>query len=171
MFKQLISIVAIGALPFLIASEVDAQTQVRNFNLNCGLIGKFVRYPPHLQHCRALVVCDEHRLCRKKKSILQEPLVEELGLSVLPLDDDVSDTTSSDETDSGESASNDVNAVIGARASADAGLGGGGVGAHIGGGASAGSGSPGSASAGASSGVPAGGLGAGAGGSLGVGGL
>lgn len=47
----------------LICTSAEAQTQVRNFNLNCGLIGKFAQYPQHYQHCRSQLSCIDPRTC------------------------------------------------------------------------------------------------------------
>ena len=156
-------------LPVVDASSPHAQTQSRNFNLNCGLIGKFVRYPPHLQHCRALVVCDDHQMCLRKKSIQRKLPAAQLAFSVPELNEEVSDAPGN--ANPGDPASNPTGGSLGATVSAGADLSGGGVGAGAKGGASIDSGSNDSVSGGLSGGVSAGGVQAGAGGSLGVGGL
>lgn len=181
MIRPLIPVCLLGALMVIDVSAADAQTQIRNFNLNCGLIGKFVRYPPHLQHCKALVVCDNRRVCRKKKSIAKLP-VAELALSAPALDAQMpgvspenpatspGDTSSSTDI-SAPGTSSDSSEGLGARASASVGVDGGGLSAGAGGEASVGSGSGNNASAGAGGGTSVGGTGVSAGGSLGVGGL
>ena len=69
--KIMVKAVAVGMIGALFVVEVpatSAQTQIRNFNLGCGLLGKFVRHPPHVQHCKAVLACDDPQLCSKRKS-------------------------------------------------------------------------------------------------------
>jgi hypothetical protein len=181
LIRPLIPVCLLSALTVINVSAADAQTKIRNFNLNCGLIGKFVRYPPHLQHCKALVVCGDRRVCRKKKSIAKLPAAP-LALSDLKLDEqttgapDGPSVSTPGNTDSPGStnspgASTDDSGGLGIGASVNAGVTGGGVSAGAGGGASVGSGSGNNASVGAVGGASVGGTGVSAGGSLGVGGL
>jgi hypothetical protein len=182
MIRPLIPACLLGAVAVSSVSTADAQTQIRNFNLSCGLIGKFVRYPPHLQHCKTLIVCDDRRLCRKRKSIAKLPAAE-LALSAPTLGEQVPGVspenpatdspadTSSPGDNNAPGAASDNSDGLGASSSASAGVAGGGISAGTGGGASIGSGSANNASAGAGGGASVGGAGVSAGGSLGVGGL
>lgn len=182
---RLASVSALCVLCLVSMSPANAQTQIRNFNLNCGLIGKFVRYPPHLQHCKALAHCSDARTCPRKRGVRKIP---ELALTV---PDELEDETGTSPPDT--SVPGDVNDPdtgqpgspspsqpgnqdsLGARAGAQVSARAGGTNLGAGGGASIGSGSDGSASASvggnAGAGGALGGVGVGAGGSLGVGGL
>jgi hypothetical protein len=180
---RLASVSALCVLSLVTMSPANAQTQIRNFNLNCGLIGKFVRYPPHLQHCKALAHCSDARTCPRKRGVRKIP---ELALTV---PDELEDETGTSPPDT--SVPGDINDPdtgqpgspsqpgnqdsLGARAGAQVSARAGGTNLGAEGGASIGSGSDGSASASvggnAVAGGALGGVGVGAQGSLGVGGL
>lgn len=180
---RLASVSALCVLCLVSMSPANAQTQIRNFNLNCGLIGKFVRYPPHLQHCKALAHCSDARTCPRKRGVRKIPelaltvpdeLEDETGTS--PPDTSVPGDVNDPDTGQPGSPSQPSNQdSLGARAGAQVSARAGGTNLGAGGGASIGSGSDGSASASvggnAGAGGALGGVGVGAGGSLGVGGL
>jgi hypothetical protein len=179
MARGLAMVSAFCLLSFVSMPPADAQTQFRNFNLNCGLIGKFVRYPQHLQHCKALAQCSDPRACPRKRGIRRIP---QLALTV---PEELADETATrppgtgtpgdvgdPSADPGQAGSPDS---LGARAGAEVSARAGGASIGAGGGASIGSGSNDSAGTGVGGNVDGGGalggVGGGAGGSLGVGGL
>jgi hypothetical protein len=79
-------VVVLCALTVLLHGSASAQTQKRNFNLNCGLIGSFARYPQHNHGCKAVVLCTDPKTCLRKFGVRKKALailpLEELGTPV-----------------------------------------------------------------------------------------
>jgi hypothetical protein len=179
MARHLAKVCLLGSLvtAFLFTTpSADSQTQLRNFNLNCGLIGKFARYPQHLQHCRALAVCADPQFCLRKKAGKRK--LQALQLALTPpeeVDQSEPGVDGPGETDPntpGTPDPGDTNSDgLGARASAEGGVQAGGSSAGAKGSASVGSGSGDSAGASAGAGTSGGGLNVSGGGSISVGGL
>ena len=81
--KSLRWIVVLGAVAVLLHGSATAKTQKRNYNLNCGLIGSFARYPQHNSLCKWQVFCSDPKTCMRKLAIKQK------GLAVIVLPDEV----------------------------------------------------------------------------------
>jgi hypothetical protein len=64
--KALPGFIIFCPLALLIHASAEAQTQKRNFNLNCGLIGSFAQYPQHSQLCKWEILCSDARTCVRK---------------------------------------------------------------------------------------------------------
>jgi hypothetical protein len=138
-------------------SSAEAQTQKRNFNLNCGLIGQFARYPQHNHGCKAVARCTDPKTCVRKLAVSHKKLEAFLFEPELPVAGEP--PQQGDTTKSGLSLSVGVQGSIGAGDLGASGAVSAGAGTSSGGGAS------GSASASAGAG------GVSAGGGLGIGGL
>jgi hypothetical protein len=72
--KSLRWIVVLGAVAALLHGSATAKTQKRNYNLNCGLIGSFARYPQHNSLCKWQVFCSDPKTCLRKLAIQQKGL-------------------------------------------------------------------------------------------------
>jgi uncharacterized membrane protein YgcG len=72
--KSLRWIVVLGAVVVLLHGSATAKTQKRNYNLNCGLIGSFARYPQHNTLCKWQVFCSDPKTCIRKLAIQQKSL-------------------------------------------------------------------------------------------------
>jgi hypothetical protein len=164
MRKSLPWFVCVSAWIVLLHGSADAQTQKRNFNLNCGLIGSFARYPQHNSLCKWQVFCTDPKTCIRKLAVPQKDLEAVLSQeeSAAPI---AGEPSQADTPDSGLSLS------VSAQGSVSAGGLNASASANAGAGTDSGGGASGSASAGASAGGEAGGGNAGAGGGLGMGGL
>lgn len=158
--KSLRWLIAVCTLAVLLHGSAHAQTQKRNFNLNCGLIGSFARYPQHVQGCKALLLCTDPKTCVRKSVLRQRKLEAFISLEELtaPL------TGASPEIDA---SAGGLSVSVGVQGHVTAG----GMSANGGVSAGAGADSNGGASGSASGGAGAGGVSAGTGGGLGLGGL
>jgi hypothetical protein len=159
-------VVVLCALTVLLHGSASAQTQKRNFNLNCGLIGSFARYPQHNHGCKAVVLCTDPKTCLRKFGVRKKALAAVLPLEELGTPVAGEAPSQSDQSSNGLSLSVDARTSVSAGGLNASGSISGGAGADSSGAAS------GSANAGASAGGgQVGGGNASAGGSLGIGGL
>jgi len=150
--------VILSALTVLLYDSTNAQTQKRNFNLSCGLIGSFARYPQHVQGCKPVVLCTDPKTCVRK-------IVRQKDLEAILSSEDLAAPAAGESPQSDTSGSG-LSLSVGVDGNVSAG------GLSASGSASAEADSRGGASGSASGGVSAGagGVNAGAGGSLGIGG-
>jgi hypothetical protein len=147
------------------AIRAEEQNRKTNFNLSCGLLGKFVRYQQHYQHCKPEVICNDRGVCRKKptKSVVAPSVV---APSV------VAPEVTQENPETNAIADADPSLTVSAGITADADIAGASADGSAGADASAGPGGA-DASGSAEGGANAGGasVGGGIGGGLGVGGL
>lgn len=151
--------ILVSSLSLLLHSSADAQTQKRNFNLSCGLIGNFARYPQHNNLCKWQVFCSDPKTCMRKLAVPRKDLEAVLSL------EEAEAPVGGEPPPQGWSLSVGVQGSISAGGLNASGNVNAGAGTDSGGGASG----SGSASAGASG--DGGGANTGAGGGLGIGGL
>ena len=158
--KSLGWLIALCASTVLLHGSAHAQTQKRNFNLNCGLIGSFARYPQHVQGCKAVVMCTDPKTCLKKSVLRQKKLEAFISLEKLT-------APAAGESPEIDASAGGLSVSVGVQGNVSAG----GMSTNGGLNASAGADSNGEASGSASGGAGAGGVNAGTGGDLGLGGL
>jgi hypothetical protein len=144
--------ILVCSLP-LLHSSAEAQTQKRNFNLNCGLIGKFARYPQHNQNCKWQIFCSDPEHCIRKLAVPHKKLEAFLFEPELPV--------AGESPQQGDTSTGGLSLSVGVQGSVSAG------GLNASGSVSAGAGTDFSGGSGSASAE----AGAGAGGGLGVGGL
>jgi uncharacterized membrane protein YgcG len=141
----------------LLHSSAEAQTQHRNFNLNCGLIGKFARYPQHNHGCKAVVRCADPKTCLRKLAVPHKKLEAFLFKLEPPV--------ATEPPQQGDTSNSGLSLSVGVQGAVSAG------GVNAGGGVSAGAGTDSGGGASGSAGASVGADGVGAGGGLGIGGL
>jgi hypothetical protein len=148
---------SIICLLFLLHGSAEPQTQHRNFNLNCGLIGKFARYPQHNHGCKSQSFCSDPERCIRKLAVPHKKLEAFLFEPTPPVA--VGPPQQGDTTNSG------LGLSVGMQGAISAG------GVNAGAGVSAGAGTNSAGAASGSAGASAGAGGVGVGGGLGIGGL
>jgi uncharacterized membrane protein YgcG len=151
-YFPLVAILCLLTIPT--AMRAEEQNRNSNFNLSCGLLGKFVRYKQHYQHCKAVVICNDRGVCRRKPTKPGAPVVALENPETNAISDADPSLTAGAGVTAGASIAG-ASANAGATAGASAGPGGANASGSAEGGASAGGGS----------------VGGGIGGGLGVGGL
>jgi hypothetical protein len=157
---------AFGCLALLLSLSAQS-AQIRNFNLNCGLLGGFARYPQHTQACKWALSCKDPRNC--PLAIPGENLLNSLAPETPAAPQTQGQTAAqpgtSDQSGMSESGS------LGANVGVSGGVNAGGVNASVGANAGARAGSDGvGAGAGVNAGISAGGVNAGVGAGAGIGG-
>jgi hypothetical protein len=160
--KSLRWLLAVCALAVLLHGSAHAQTQKRNFNLNCGLIGSFARYPQHLLGCKALILCTDPKTCMRKLVSRQKKLEALISQQELT-------APATGESPEVNASAGGLSVSVGVQGNVSAG--GMSASAGVSAGATADANGGASGSAGGGVGAGAGGVNAGAGGGLGLGGL